>query len=463
MEEKRLKYLKILDSTLREGEQQSGVRFTVQDKIYLLRLLEEFQVDIIEIGHPGISPEDEQICKEVASVARSAESLMHARAVSNEIQAVSRSKADWIGIWASINPLSLSTKFCGKPRHKIKDKVAFAIEEAKRLGLKVRFTMEDASRTNWEDLAYLGKAAVEAGADRISLADTIGCWEPNDCGYIVRRAIEEIHSDIEVHLHNDLGLAVANALAAIDAGASVIDTSILGIGERTGIVDLLQLAVILHEKRRSQRFALEMIPELSQAVQWTTRFRPDHLRPIIGKNAFTHTSKYHVQAVEKEPQSYELFPPEKIGRTRTVLSERPKLGLPLLSSTLQIGQPFKKGASELKYHRNGPGTRWVLMDHRIDPRSTLYVIQRTFHENKPESHVDRHVHHCDSLFIFWGHAVNGTGLTCCVQVGEEEQIVHSPASIFIPAGMEHTYYYIEGIGTYTNIVLAPEYNLSLVT
>lgn len=455
--------LTILDSTLREGEQQSGVRFTCQDKINLLHLLESFQVDIVEIGHPGISPEDEQICKEVASAASSVETLMHARAVPEEIRAVYRANAQWVGIWASINPISLSSKFGGKPPHHVKDKVAYAIEEAKKLGLKVRFTIEDASRTTWEDMLVLGKAAVEAGADRISLADTLGIWEPNHCADAVRKAVREIHSDIEVHLHNDLGLAVANALAAIDAGASVVDTSVLGIGERTGIVDLLQLAVILEERRGLQRFAIEKIPQLSQAVQWVTKYRPDSLRPIVGKNAFTHTSKYHVQAIQKEPHSYEIFPPERVGRTRTILTERPKLDTPVLSNTLQIGKPFEKGASELRHHRDGPGTRWVLMDHRVDSRSVLYVIQRTFNENKPENHVDRHTHHCDSVFIFWGSSDDGSGLTCCVQVGEEEKVVHSPASVFIPAGIEHSYYYLDGEGVYTNIVLAPEYNQSLIT
>ncbi|MGA8942877.1 MAG: LeuA family protein [Thermoactinomyces sp.] len=454
-------HLKILDSTLREGEQYPGVRFTSQDKIYLLHLLEEFRVDLIEAGHPGISPEDEEICKEVAKKARRAEILMHARAVSREIQAVHRANAQWVGIWSSINEVSLFSKFGGKSRHEVKDQVAFAIQEAKQLGLQVRFTIEDASRTSWEDICYLGKAAVDAGADRISLADTTGIWEPVTCGKVVKKATEKLHPDIEVHLHNDSGLALANALAAIDAGASVIDTSILGIGERTGIVDLLQLAVLLHEKRNCCKFPLEKIPELSRALQWATGFRPDPLTPVTGKNAFTHTSRYHVQAVKKDARSYEPYPPEQVGRTHTVLPVRTPLKEPRLPFNLQIGIPFEKGASELKYHRNGPGKRWVLMDSRVDPRSTLYVIQRFFNEELPEKHVDRHTHHCDSVFIFWGDAPDGTGLICSVQVGNEEKVVHSPASVFIPAGVEHAYSYIEGRGTYTNIVLAPEYNQSL--
>ncbi|HJV47514.1 MAG TPA: 2-isopropylmalate synthase [Bacillota bacterium] len=456
-------HLKILDTTLREGEQHPGVRLTSQDKIHILRQLEQFQVDIIEVGHPGISAEEEQICRDVANATHRVEILMHARAVTEEIQAVYRANAQWVGIWASINQISLSTKFNGKSSDQVKEHVANAVQEAKKLGLKVRFTIEDASRTAWEDIFLLGKVAVNAGADRISLADTTGVWEPVTCSNVVKRAIAEIHPDIEVHLHNDFGLALANALAAVDAGASVIDTSVLGIGERTGIVDLLQFAVLLQKKRDVQRFPLDRIPMLSKCVQLATGFRPDHLRPVVGKHAFTHTCHYHAQAVQKQPHSYEAYTPELVGRTRTVVNKRAELPkLAKLPYKMQIGEPFVKGADELKYHRNGPGTRWVFMDNRVDHRSTLYVIQRTFNENPPENHVDRHAHHCDSVFIFWGDSSDGTGLTCCVQIGEEEQFVHSPASVFIPAGMEHSYYYVNGKGTYTNIVLAPEYNQSLV-
>ncbi|TCS93883.1 LeuA family protein [Hazenella coriacea] len=452
--------IKILDSTLREGEQHPGVRFSADDKIHLIQLLEEFHVDYIEIGHPAISPEDAEICKKAAQAARKAEILMHARAVPEEIKATQQAGAHWVGIWASINPLSLTTKFRGKDKSDIAKRVIQSIEYAKQLDLKVRFTIEDASRTEWEDIQFLASLAVGAGADRISLADTTGVWEPYQCAQTIKTAVDNFPCEIEVHLHNDFGLATANALAAIEAGASVIDTSILGIGERSGIVDLLQLAVILQEKRADTRFSLEQIPLLSQAVQMTTHHRPDSLRPITGRHAFTHTATYHRKAVSVQPESYEAFEPTLVGRTRQIL-ERPTSVISKLPCRLQIGKPFPKGSSELKYHTDGPGKRWVLMDHRVDSRTSLYAIKRFFNGEEPERHVDQHVHNCDSVFIFWGENKDGTGLTCAVQFDGEEKIIHSPASIFIPSGVEHSYYYIEGKGTYTNIVLAPEYHQSL--
>ncbi len=310
--------IQILDATLREGEQQAGVRFSSQDKIKILHLLEEFQIDCVEVGHPGISAEDEQICLEVAQAARSTQILMHARANVEEIQAAKRAKADWVGIWASVNHLATETKFVNRNKEYISQKIQVAIAEAKKLGLKVRCTIEDASRTVWDDIEWITEIALIAGAERISLADTVGILEPSTCHSLVSRFVNSFSCELEVHLHNDFGLAVANALVAIDAGASVVDTSILGIGERTGITDLLQFAVILHQKRGENRFPLEQIPKLAHTVQLVTNYQPDELRPVVGKNAFTHTSKYHVQAVERNPNSYEAYPPELVGRVRRI-------------------------------------------------------------------------------------------------------------------------------------------------
>jgi isopropylmalate/homocitrate/citramalate synthase len=459
-------HYKLIDQTVREGEQQAGVRFSARQKIEILHLLEEFGIDLVEVGHPGISPEDEQICRETAKAARRAEILMHARADKEEVRAAKRAGAHWVGIWASLNDMALATKFAGRTPSYVRGKIAEAIGEAKALGLMVRFTIEDASRTGWDAVETAGRVAREAGADRISLADTTGCWEPGQCGQAVALARAAFGCDIEVHLHDDLGLAHANALAAIDAGAAVIDTSVLGIGERAGITNSLELTVSLFTLRGDKRFNLGKIPQLARAIRLATGHSPDSLRPVVGHNAFTHSSAYHVSAVARNPEAYEAFPPHLVGRSRTIAPGRPSLDRSPARDTLAVGTPFIKGASELKYHRDGPGVRWVLMDSRVDPRASFYVIQRFIGLHGapivPENHVDSHAHHCDSLFIFWGDQPDGTGLTCRIQLEEETKTVESPASIFIPAEMEHSYSYVAGNGTYTNIVLAPDYNRSLM-
>jgi isopropylmalate/homocitrate/citramalate synthase len=456
----------LLDQTLREGEQMAGVRFTAGQKIEILHLLEDFGIRMVEVGHPGISAEDEEICRETAQAARHAQILMHARAHVEEVQAAKRAGAGWVGIWASVNGIAYATKFAGRTPSQVESKIRDAIKAAKDLGLRVRFTVEDASRTSRLAMWTAASAALEAGADRISLADTTGVWEPTQVSRAVSHAKAALGCELEVHLHNDFGLAQANALAAADAGVTVIDTSILGIGERSGMVDLFQLAVSLRHLRGDSRFNLRLIPRLARAIRSATGFRPDALRPVIGHNAFTHTSAYHVNAIQKNPEAYESYPPESVGRTRTSEPERPPLKPSVSSSELIAGQPFVKGASELFYHRNGPGVRWVLMDSRVDPRASFYVIQRFIGLHgmpiMPEKHVDSHTHHCDSAFIFWGDQPDGTGLVCSVELDGKKMLVDSPASVFIPADIEHTYEYVSGAGTYINIVLAPEYNRSLV-
>ncbi|HDW3057340.1 TPA: 2-isopropylmalate synthase [Bacillus cereus] len=459
--------LTLLDATLREGEQQQGIRFAKEDKITLLHMLEDFGILLVEIGHPGISLEEEEICREVAASAKQADILMHAQAKKEDVRAAYRAGADWVGIWAAINSISLQTKYTNRSKEYVKREIKHAIEEAKSLGLKVRFTIEDASRTEWKDIYDIGSIAYQAGADRISIADTVGIWEPYECANVVRKVVDTFPCEIEVHLHNDLGLAMANALAAIDAGASVIDTTLCGIGERTGIVDLFNLAVILQQKRKITNLKIEQIPKLVQALQLASGHRVDACRPIIGKHAFTHTSSYHAKAVQQNSAAYEGISAHIVGRKTTIMQTERKRVKARLFQPFRIGQPFIKGASELRYHRDGPGGYlWVQVDPRTDTRASFYVIQRHFYggcsEDVKEGHVAVHVHNCDSAFLFWGDKLDGTGLICEVEIEGERQLVSSPASIFIPAGFLHTYRYVYGRGTYTNIVLASYYNESLL-
>lgn len=458
------KPFKVLDSTLREGEQQAGVRFSAKDKVYIMKLLEDFGVDIIEVGHPGISQEDEDICREVVQNSSKAEILMHSRANLDEIRAVKRTGAHWVGIWASFNNISLEAKFSANDISYVAHKAKHAIEEAKRLNLKVRFTIEDASRTPYSTIDKIVEIALSAGADCISIADTVGIFNNKTCKDLVTYLKNKYGCILEVHLHNDLGLSLSNALTAIDCGVDIVDTSVMGIGERAGIVDLIQLATALTKFGYESNLKIEIVENLTKAVSLATGYKPDDTRPIIGRNAFTHTSAYHVKAVLSNPETYEPFDPSLVGRERVLKNFRPAISSPKLPFVPSIKKPFIKGASELKYHTDGPGTRWVHLDSRIDNKASFYVIQRFFEEEmkNTEKHVDKHTHHCDSAFLFWGDTSDGSGLVCCVQINGEEKIIHSPASVFIPAFIEHSYYYIAGKGSFTNIVLSPDYNQSLV-
>jgi 2-isopropylmalate synthase len=464
-----IKRIKILDSSLREGEQMRGFRLSLDEKIALIRLLKDFGIRFIEIGHPAISEEDESLCKTICNTISDVTFLVHARAVEADILAAKRSGASWVGIWASCNPISLSTKFNKKSIDWIKEQVKTAIQLAKQLGLHVRFTLEDAARTELPLIEHFATLAQSAGADYFSLADTVGAWHPSACYDVVKRIVALTSCEIEVHLHNDLGLAQANAMAAIEAGATIVDASVLGIGERAGICDLFTLSVALHKFYGQSGYCFEHSSKLAQFIARCGGFTPEPHHPVIGKYVFTDVSKYHIQATTKNETAYHFLEPELMGR-QVKREPNPDIrsnGKRYLN-TLQVKKPFIKGASELHYHRDGVGHRWVLMDHRIDDRTPLYIIEREFdkdYHDSSEPHVDSHAHHCDSLFVFKGAETDGTGLTASVTFTagkkEDTQIIHSPASIFIPAGIQHSYTYIAGKGRFLNIVLAPNYNQSL--
>lgn len=460
----------ILDSTLREGEQSVGVCFSVAEKIHLVNSLKQFGVRLIEIGHPGISAIETKVCQTICQHVTGVELLVHARACETDIIAAKQSQAHWVGIWISYNDIALSTKFKQKTRKWIAEQVHNSVSLAKKLGLRVRFTIEDASRTEWALIAELGTIAVQAGADRISLADTVGIWHPQECFAMVKKAVDYFSCEIEVHLHNDLGLAQANAIAALDAGATVIDGSVLGIGERTGICDLFTLAAVLEKFYAVPPYNWAAVKSLPAWVARIANFHIAPHHPIIGRHAFTHVSHYHIKATVLDPNAYESLIPERYANTRKIaLNSLIRKEQKRFSNELKVSQPFIKGASELAYHRDGVGQRWVHMDNRIDARSTVYIIERIFdqdYSNIYQPHVDAHAHYCDSFFVFMGTNPDGTGLEVSVTFGlgeqAETQTVSSPASVFIPANKVHSYAYIRGTGRFLNIVLSGNYNQSLV-
>ena len=460
----------ILDSTLREGEQSCGVCFSIKEKILLANKLRDFGVGIIEVGHAGISETEKQNCIKITHEVKDIDMLVHSRANIADVLAARETMAQWIGIWASYNDISLATKFSNKSRDWIKNEVIKSIKLAKELGFKVRFTIEDASRTSFDHIYDLGISAVSAGADRISLADTVGIWHPNQCYETVKFAKENLTCEIEVHLHNDLGLAHANAIAAIDAGATVIDASVLGIGERAGICDLVPLAMSLDRFYGVKCFDFKLSQDLSNAISRIGGFNIEPNHPLLGRNVFTHVSKYHAKAAENNPEAYEAINPTELARDRNiVINHLDRKETQRINYDLKVKTPFIKGASELLHHRDGVGFRWIFMDNRVDERSHVYVIERIFdidYSDSYQAHVDSHAHNCDSTFVFMGNNSDGTGLKVSVTFGKGEQqvtkVVDSPSSVYIPANVYHSYSYISGTGRFLNFVLSPNYNESII-
>ncbi|EST38933.1 hypothetical protein N566_04780 [Streptomycetaceae bacterium MP113-05] len=453
--------VRVIDATLREGMQAEGGTFTVEQSVDVARGLIAAGVDMIECGHPAIGEaEKRRVAAVVEAVDGRAPVLSHARADVLDISAVAETGADWVGVFLGVNDISLSNRTPGRTQDEVLQLIEDTIGHARALGLKVRFTAEDSSRTDPALLAEAYSRAVKSGAERICLADTVGQLEPAGTAQLVEglRA-QEADIDVEVHLHDDRGLATANALAAVDAGANWISTSVNGLGERAGIVDLAGLLANLAHRGVRPLIEGTLLRDLSRRVGAYSRSAPDDRRPVVGANVFRHVSRLHVLAVERDPATYEWASPDDFGARR-------HLGPGCLPERADdwVVKPPVLSAEELRYHRKGPGDRYVMVDDRFVPGAGQYCIARRIPkmDDYGAGHVDSHVHYCDSLFMFLGDEASYQGLSVEVGLGDETFQVRSPASVFIPAGVRHSYRVVDGSGTYLNHVLAGDYNSSLL-
>ncbi|MFI5634130.1 hypothetical protein ACIA8E_33125 [Streptomyces sp. NPDC051664] len=451
---------RIIDSTLREGMQSAHGRFTLEQSVEIATLLVRSGADMIECGHPAVDEEELLRVAAVVEAVRDTPVLAHARAHFGDIEAVAKTGASWVGIFLGVNDVSRRSRLPGRTLSHLYETIRESVTHARELGLRVRFTVEDSSRTEPDELVEAYLIAAEAGAERICFADTLGILEPQETAARIRTLRKRCPgTDIEVHLHDDRGLAMANALTAIDAGADWISTSVNGLGERAGITDYAALLVNLHHRGTRTLADGALLSDLSLRVGAYSRSMPDHRRPVVGRDVFHHVSKLHVKAVEREPGSYEWLDPATVGQSGSVT--RPALPA---DPTDWIVSPQIISATELRYHRAGPGERFVLVDNRFVPGADQYCIARRIPQmdDYGAGHVDTHVHHCDSLFMFLGEETGYAGLTVEVTLGERVFPVQSPAAVFIPAGVAHGYRVVGGAGTYLNHVLAGEYNSSLL-
>lgn len=314
--------VEILDSTLREGEQSPGVTFSVDEKLKIASLLDDFGVNIIEAGHPKVSNDVFRSIKLIANQGYKADILAHCRAIKEDIDDAILCDVDWVGIFLCISKQRLEQHFRFDLETAI-NQILESIQYAKDHGLKVRYTPEDATRTEYDSLLKVVKSVEEFGVDRISIADTVGAMTPIKMFNLVKKIKSETKVDLNVHCHNDLGLATANSLAAYEAGAKLIDVTVNGIGERVGITPLSEICLSLHCLYKVQNnWKLENITKLSEEVSKFSQIRIPENTPIIGENAFLHKAGLHVSAILNNPSHYELFPAELIGKKRDIIMDK---------------------------------------------------------------------------------------------------------------------------------------------
>jgi isopropylmalate/homocitrate/citramalate synthase len=453
-----MKSLEILDSTLREGEQSSNIFFSDEQRKKLVELLDNIGISIIELGHPITSKKHSDRIKQLTRLNLDAETLAHARAKKDDIDQVVETGTDWVGIFAGVNELSIQNKY-NLNRTELYSIITDSIAYAKDLGLNVRFTIEDATRTDLEDVLQIAKIAELSGADRISIADTVGISTPSKINQIITSVKSKVSIPLHIHCHNDLGLALANSLSAYDAGVSVIDVSVNGIGERAGITCMAELLTVLSEVYGIKQWELSNVYTISKLVEAYSGVKMDYMRPIVGANVFTHTADLHKKAVRRNPETYESISPSLFGRDRQFSIEKNAIDLKSYIKT-----PLVEDSSALKFHTAGPGCRSVLVDNRLFPSTNFYMIQRDVKNitGNEIQHVEKHIHTCNSAFVFLGECEELKKLYCDVTLGNQLMHVESPSVVFIPAGVEHSYQFIKGSGKFINIVLSNDYNSSIV-
>lgn len=314
----------IFDTTLRDGEQSPGASMTKDEKVRIAKALEKMRVDVIEAGFAAASPGDFDSISAVANAVRESTICSLARAVDRDIEqaaaALANAERARIHTFIATSPIHMQHKLRMEPDAVIEQAVR-AITKARGLVSDVEFSCEDAGRSEDDFLCRIIEQAINAGATTINIPDTVGYAIPEEFGYKIKTLLERIpNSDkaiFSVHCHNDLGLAVANSLAAVTNGARQIECTINGLGERAGNASLEEVVMAL--RTRNDFFGLETnidathIVPTSRLVSSITGFPVQPNKAIVGANAFAHESGIHQDGVLKHRETYEIMKAEDVG------------------------------------------------------------------------------------------------------------------------------------------------------
>ena len=311
--------VRIFDTTLRDGEQTPGIALTPEQKLAIAQKLDELGVDAIEAGFPIISDGERKAVKDIACAGLKAEICGLTRTEKKDIDAAVTAGLKYIHTFIATSDIHLRYKL-NLTREQVVTKAVEAVEYAKSLGLQVEFSAEDATRTDREFLKKVFRAVTEAGTDRIDIPDTVGYSTPQYIAEITKDAIDATHLPVSVHCHNDFGLAVANAISAIQAGAQCAHVTINGIGERAGNASLEEFVMALQclqfDKKFETNINTKLLYDTSRYVSKIVGVQVQPNKAIVGENAFGHESGIHTHGILSNPLTYEPISPELVGRTR---------------------------------------------------------------------------------------------------------------------------------------------------
>ncbi len=312
--------LTILDSTLREGEQFAGAFFSLEQRLRIARLLDSIGVPFIEVPSPIASPETRQAVEALCALDLRSRIIAHVRCVEADVQAALETPIYGLNLFYGTSA-ELRSYSHGRRIDQILTDAVPLIRSVREAGRYVRFSAEDAFRSDLVDLLTVFDAVVEAGVQRIGLPDTVGIATPRQVERLVYLCAERYPQvGIEFHGHNDTGCAIANSVAALEGGADCLDVTVLGIGERNGITSLSGLIaqLYIHYPELLTSYDLTQLAALDQLVAECLDLPIPFNIPITAPGAFTHRAGVHTKAVLQNPRSYEVLNPSDFGLERHI-------------------------------------------------------------------------------------------------------------------------------------------------
>lgn len=304
------------DTTLRDGEQTAGVVFANDEKIHIAKMLDLVGVHQIEAGIPAMGGDEKQAIKEIASLGLKASVMGWNRAVISDVKHSLECGVDAVALSISSSDIHIEHKLA-KDRKWVLDSIRDSVKFAKDNDLYVSVNAEDASRSDPEFLVEFAATAKQAGADRLRYCDTVGILDPLQFYKRIKALKEQVEIDIEVHTHNDFGMATANSIAGLEAGANYVNTTVNGLGERAGNSSMEELVMALrYNKNLELNIQTSLFRELSEYVALASGRSLPTWKPVVGSNLFVYESEGRASGVTRDPATYEMFLPGEVGLLR---------------------------------------------------------------------------------------------------------------------------------------------------
>jgi 2-isopropylmalate synthase len=312
--------IRIFDTTLRDGEQSPGVSLTVEDKIEIAKQLSLLGVDTIEAGFPSSSEGEKKVIKDIVQLGLNSEICGLSRCSRSDVDAALECKVGCVHVFIPTSPVQMKYAVNMTPEQVLSAAVD-SVEYVKKHGLVCEFSPMDATRSELPFLKRVCKAAQDAGMDRLNVPDTVGIMVPKSMGKLIEDLKTVVSVPISIHCHDDFGMAVANSLAAVEAGAAQVHCTINGLGERAGNASLEEVVMALHMLYKCKTGVnTKLLYSTSRMVATLSGMSVQANKAIVGENAFAHESGIHTRGVTEKPLTFEPIKPELVGRTRKLVA-----------------------------------------------------------------------------------------------------------------------------------------------